>query len=310
MSDRIKIGIIGCGYLGKIHAKCIKEIDNLELLGVYDMSQQNTQEMAKLFSTNPYYDLQTLIDNCDLVDVVAATIAHYELARQVIVSGKHCFIEKPLTATVDEAEKLIKLAEKYNVVVQIGHVERYNPAFIGALPHIFHPFFIEAQRLCKFSQRGSDVSVVHDLMIHDIDLVLSILKSEIIDIQATGYKFVTESIDYADVKILFANDSMAHLTASRVSSNTLRKMCIFQPQNCIYVNFQEKQAEIIEFEKSNAVISKIPVIEYNAIIEELTDFIQTVQKKSSPKITLKDGYNALCVADKIVTNIFNKMYYK
>jgi predicted dehydrogenase len=302
----MKIGLIGCGYLGKIHAKCIKEVKNVDLVGVYDISPEAAEETAEKFFTTAYFDLQALIENCDVVDIAAATTTHFELAKKAIIAGKHCFIEKPLTATVDEAVKLVELAQKHNVLVQVGHVERYNPAFLAALPHFTKPFFIEAQRLSKFNWRGSDVSVVHDLMIHDIDLALSIMKSEIIDIQAVGYKFVTESLDFADAMLLFANGGVAHITASRIAAQPLRKMCIFQPKNYLNVDFQEKKIENIEFENQQTFVSEIPIVEHNAIVEELSDFIQTVQHNKTPTVTINDGLNALRIADKVVTKILQQ----
>ena len=299
----MKIGLIGCGYLGKIHAKCINEIETFELVGVYDISQTAVEETAELFSTVAYFDLQALIDQCDIVDIVSATVTHFEVAKTAIVSGKHCFIEKPLTATVEEAELLIELAEKHKVVVQVGHVERYNPAFLAALPHITKPLSIDAYRLCKFNTRGTDVSVVHDLMIHDIDLILNILKSEVIDIQAEGYRYLTESLDIANAKLLFANGSVAHIKVSRIAEVPVRKMCILQPENYITVNFQEKRVEKIDFQNHQANLTAIPITEHNAIVAELSDFIQAIQHYQTPKVTTIDGLNALRIADKVVKKI-------
>jgi predicted dehydrogenase len=302
----MKIGLIGCGYLGKIHAKCIKEIKNVELVGVYDISQDAAEETAEKFYTTAYFELQPLIDQCDVVDIVASTTTHYELAKEAIISGKHCFIEKPLTATVDEAEKLIELARKHNVIVQVGHVERYNPAFLTALPHLSQPLFVEAQRLCKFNIRGADVSVVHDLMIHDIDLVLSIMQSEVVDIQAIGYKFVPDSLDIANARLQFANGGIAHIKASRVAAQPLRKMCIYHPKNYLSIDFQEKKVEIIEFEKGQTFATEIPIVEHNAIVEELLDFVQTVRHHRAPKVSMYDGLNALHIADKVVHKILQQ----
>jgi predicted dehydrogenase len=305
----MKIGLIGCGYLGKIHAKCIKEVENLELAGVFDISQEAAKETAEQFETVAYTDLQALISHCDVLDIVSATVTHFELAKKTILAGKHCFIEKPLTATIEEAENLIKLAQKQNVIVQVGHVERYNPAFLAALPHLTKPFYIEAFRLCKFNTRGIDVSVVHDLMIHDIDLVLSIMQSEVIDIQAVGHKFVTNFLDIANARLLFAHGGVANITANRVSEHPLRKMCIFQPENYITVNFQEKKVEKINLQNRETSLLEITVIEHNAIIKELSDFILTIQRKEAPKVTMNDGLNALRIADKIITKILQQNYH-
>ncbi|MCL1850848.1 MAG: Gfo/Idh/MocA family oxidoreductase [Bacteroidetes bacterium] len=299
----MKIALIGCGYLGKIHAKCIKEITNLELVGVYDMAQDVAQETAERFSTVAYADMQTLIARCDVADIVTTTVTHFEVAKKSITSGKHCFIEKPVTATVEEAEQLIELAQKHNVAVQVGHVERYNPAFLAALPYLTHPLSIETFRLGKFNLRGADVSVVHDLMIHDIDLVLSLMKSDVIDIQAAGHQYISSSLDIANARLLFANGGIASLSASRIAEHPVRKMCIFQPENYITVNFQEKKVEKMEFKNHQTDISEISVVEHNAIVEELTDFIQTIQHQKTPKVTMNDGVNALRIADKVVKKI-------
>ena len=299
----MKIGLIGCGYLGKIHAQCIKEVNGLELVGVYDISHEAATETAKQLSTVAYTDLKALIAHCEAIDIVSATVSHFEVAKTVITSGKHCFIEKPLTATVEEAELLIELAEKHKVMVQVGHVERYNPAFLAALPHITHPLSIEAYRLCKFNIRGTDVSVVHDLMIHDIDLILSIMKSEVVDIQAEGYRYLTEFLDIANAKLLFANGSVAHIKVSRIAATPARKMCIFQPENYITVNFQEKRVEKIDFQKHQVNLTEIPITEHNAIGAELSDFIQAIQHAQTPIVTMIDGLNALRIADKVVKKI-------
>jgi predicted dehydrogenase len=305
----MKIGLIGCGYLGKIHAKCIKDIKNAELVGVYDIFHEATKETAEKFNATAYFELETLIANCDVVDIVTSTTTHFELAKKAIIAGKHCFIEKPLTATVDEAEQLIEYAKKNNVIVQVGHVERYNPAFCAALPHITQPLFIDAQRLCKFNPRGADVSVVHDLMIHDIDLVLSIMKSEVIDIQASGYKFITDSIDLAKTKLQFANGGVAYIKANRISAQSSRKMCIFHHKNYLSVDFQEKKVEIIEFEKGQTFAIEIPIVEHNAIVEELSDFVNAVQKNRVPKVSMYDGLNALYIADKVVNKIMQQIIH-
>jgi predicted dehydrogenase len=305
----MKIGLVGCGYFGKIHAKCIKEVKNAHFAGIYDTSSEIAEETAKHFSTTAYSDLNKLIEHCDIVDIVAATSAHFELAKKALIAGKHCFIEKPLTTNVAESEKLIELAQKHNVLVQVGHVERYNPAFLAALPHFTKPFLIKANRLCKFHIRGTDVSVVHDLMIHDIDLVLSMIQSEVIDIQATGCKYVTEFLDIANAKLLFANGSVAHFTASRVADHPVRKMRIFQPENYMTINFQEKKVEKFEFNNQQTIISELPLIEHNSIVEELTDFIHSIKQNKSPKVTMEDGLNALRIADKVVTIILQQNIY-
>jgi predicted dehydrogenase len=302
-NQKMKIGLIGCGYLGKIHAKCIKEIKGVEFVGVCDISPETSQETAAQFSTIAYSDLQSLIDYCDVVDIVADTTSHFELAKKAILAGKHCFIEKPLTAKVEEAEELIELAKKHHVIVQVGHVERYNPAFLATLSHITKPFYIEAHRLCPFNNRANDVSVVHDLMIHDIDLILSIMQSEVVEIKAMGGKYITELLDIANAKLMFANGGVANITASRVATKPVRKMCIFQPNNYINVDFQEKTAEKIEFENLGTVNTEIPVLEHNAIVEELSDFIYTIQHHKTPAVTMEDGLNALRIADKVVTKI-------
>jgi len=299
----MKLGLVGCGYFGKIHAKCINELKNVDFEGIYDTSLGVATEIAEQFSTTAYAEIDKLIENCDVVDIVASTSAHFELAQKAITAGKHCFIEKPLTTNVAEAEKLIELAKKHNVIVQVGHVERYNPAFQAALPHFTNPFLIKSNRLCRFHVRGTDVSVVHDLMIHDIDLVLSIVKSEVIDIQATGCKYVTDLLDVAHAKLLFENGSVAHFTASRVSDHPVRKMRIFQPENYMTINFQDKKVEKFEFINQQTIINELPIFEHNSIIKELSDLIHSIKQNQPPKVAMEDGLNALRIVDKVVAII-------
>mgnify|MGYP002822408853 CR=1 FL=1 len=242
----LKIGVIGAGHLGKIHIKLIKESnDEYELVGFYDVNPENAQKVAKEFQITPYDDIDKLIDDCQVVDIVTPTLSHYDCASKALKKSKHVFIEKPLTNTVEEAKKLMLLAEEANVKVQVGHVERFNPAFLAAKEYITRPMFIETHRLAQFNPRGTDVSVVLDLMIHDLDIILSLVKANIRKISASGVAVVSNTPDIANARIEFDNGCVANLTASRISLKNMRKSRFFQKDAYISVDFLEKEVQIV-----------------------------------------------------------------
>ena len=216
----LKIGVLGAGHLGKIHINCIKQIDKYELVGFYDQDENTAKRVAEDAKVKNYKNIDELIDAVDVVDIVTPTIAHFECASKAIAKGKNVFIEKPIVATVDEANKLIAMAKKANVKVQVGHVERFNPAFIAAQPHIDDPVFIEVHRLALYNPRGCDVPVVLDLTVHDIDILLTIVKSPIKSINASGVSIVSPTPDIITARVEFENGAVANLTTSRISMKT------------------------------------------------------------------------------------------
>jgi predicted dehydrogenase len=320
----LKIGVLGAGHLGKIHLKCIKNISNYELMGFYDPDDANAALVENEHGIKKYDTISSLIDDVDVVDIVTPTISHYECAAEALRKTRHVFIEKPVVNTLDEARSLISLSEEANIKIQVGHVERFNPAFIAAQPYFDQPMFIETHRLAQFNPRGTDVPVVLDLMIHDIDVVLSVVKSDIHRISASGVSVVSDTPDIANARIEFNNGCVANLTASRISMKNMRKSRFFQRDAYIAVDFLKKEAEILrmkdidpakadpyavlmdlgEGKGSKQVIFDKPEIEpSNAIQRELETFYDAIVNDSVPVVTINDGYNALEVAHQVIEKL-------
>ncbi|MGB1041635.1 MAG: Gfo/Idh/MocA family protein [Flavobacteriales bacterium] len=312
----LKIGVIGAGHLGKIHLNCIQQLSEYELIGFYDTDPQVAEKIQKEYNIKAFDSIASLIQEADVIDIVTPTLSHFDCARQAIIASKHIFIEKPITNTTEEAKSLISLSSEANVKVQIGHVERFNPAFLAIQHRIENPMFVETHRLAQFNPRGTDVSVIHDLMIHDIDIILSIVKSNVKRISANGVAVVSETPDIANARIEFDNGCVANLTASRVSLKNMRKTRIFQKNAYISVDFSEKKSEIIQLKnvtgepdpfsmvldlgeekgKKEIVFEKAEIIENNAIKDELQSFAQSINNNETPLVTVEDGYNALRIA--------------
>lgn len=320
----LKIGVLGAGHLGKIHIRCIKEISNYELCGFYDPDDENAEKVEKEFGIKRFETLSGLIDAVEVVDIVTPTVSHFECASEALKKSRHVFIEKPVVTTLDEARGLIALAEEANIKVQVGHVERFNPAFIAARPYFEQPMFIETHRLAQFNPRGTDVPVVLDLMIHDIDIVLSVVKSDIHRISASGVPVVSDTPDIANARIEFNNGCVANLTASRISMKNMRKSRFFQKDAYISVDFLEKEAEILrmkDIDPANAdpyavvmelgegktpkqiIFDKPEVNPLNAIMTELETFHDAIVNDTTPPVTINDGYNALKVAHQIIEKL-------
>lgn len=321
----IKIGVLGAGHLGKIHLKCIKQIAEYELVGFYDPDEQNAIMVEEELGLKRFEDASSLIDAVEVVDIVTPTISHYECAAEAIKKSKHVFIEKPIVTTSQEALKLIDLAKEAGVKVQVGHVERFNPAFTAAKDEINNPMFIESHRLAQFNPRGTDVPVVLDLMIHDIDIILSVVKSKIRRVHASGVNVVSDTPDIANARLEFDNGAVANLTASRISLKNMRKMRMFQRDAYITVDFLEKVSEVVQIneidkvpedpfamildlgenkKKRQIIFNKPEVKEINAIVEELSSFKNSILNNSTPSVSIQDGYGALNVAQMILDKIY------
>lgn len=324
----LKIGVLGVGHLGKIHLKCVKQIEDFELVGFYDTDKETLKSVEAEFNIAGFDNIDDLIDQVDVVDIVTPTISHFECAMKALEKEKHVFIEKPVVTTPDEARKLIELAKTKNVKVQVGHVERFNPAFLAVKDEINNPMFIESHRLALFNPRGTDVPVVLDLMIHDIDIVLSAVKSEVTKVSASGVNVVSDTPDIANARIEFENGAVANLTASRLSLKNMRKTRLFQRDAYITVDFLEKVSEIVKMEEINSLpddpmamiidiapdkkkrriyFDKPEVKEINAIVEELKSFKNSVLLDTKPTVTIEDGYNALNVAYLIMNDIESRI---
>jgi predicted dehydrogenase len=320
----LKIGVLGAGHLGKIHLRCIREISDYDLIGFYDPDDHTAATVEKEFGITRYAVLEDLIQDADVIDIVTPTISHFDCASRALKMSKHVFIEKPVVTTPEEAKHLITFAEEADVKVQVGHVERFNPAFLAVQPYLQHPMFIEAHRLAQFNPRGTDVPVILDLMIHDIDIILSVVKSPIKRIHASGVKVVSDTPDIANARIEFDNGCVANLTASRISMKNMRKARFFQRDAYIAVDFLTKSVEIIRMNdvkepvedpfamiidlgegkgKKQIFMDKPEVKAINAIKTELESFYQAIVNNTTPPVTINDGYEALEVAYQIIQKI-------
>lgn len=316
----MKIGLVGVGHLGKIHLKCLLNT-KFEFVGFYDPNEDIRKTISETHQIKAYDELDALIADVDCIDVVSPTVFHYEIAKKAIIAGKHVFIEKPLTETLEQAEELVALSQKHNVKVQVGHVERYNPA-IRSLRNIdFKPKFIEGHRLALFNPRGTDVSVVLDLMIHDLDIVLSMIKEDVVDVRANGVCIVSKTPDICNARIEFAGGAIANLTASRISLKNMRKIRIFQNDAYISLDFLEKEAQVVKIEENvenddfsgmtihtndglkRIIIDSPEIMKNNAIEDELSDFYNAVTGQSDVLVTIDDGYRALKLAHIIQSKI-------
>ena len=318
----IKIGVVGAGHLGKIHLKLLNSSKRFQLMGFYDTDLKISKELSDKEGYKCFSNLDNMLDNVEAIDIVSPTSTHYNIAKQAILSNKHIFIEKPITNNIDHAKDIIQLSKKNNIIGQVGHVERFNPAYVKAFNHIEDPMFIESHRLSDFNPRGTDVSVIMDLMIHDIDIVLNTVKSKIKKINASGVSIISDSPDIANARIEFENKCVANLTASRISLKKMRKTRIFQKDAYISIDFLEKELQIVKIKdavKSNPNLSMViktntgkdkiiyfenpEIIEENSILNELESFANSINKKSLPKVTLLDGYEAIKVANEVMSQI-------
>lgn len=322
----LKIGVLGAGHLGKIHLNCIKQIVNYDLVGFYDPVEETARQVEEELLIKSYDSIDSLIDMVDVVDIVTPTVRHFECAVKALRKRKHVFIEKPIVATPDEANALKKLADEAGVKVQVGHVERFNPAFIAAEPFIGEPLFIEAHRLAQFNPRGTDVPVVLDLMVHDLDILLTIVKSPITHISASGVSIVSPTPDIANARIEFENGTVANLTASRLSMKYMRKTRIFQRDAYITVDFLDKKTEIFRIndtiDDSNPLSTTITLADgserqitfempeihpINAIKTELESFYDAIVHNTIPTVNIDDGINVLKLAYRILEAVENSI---
>ena len=315
----LKVGVVGCGHLGKIHTKLLSQSENYKLIGIYDKDNEESIRVSNEFKCISFESFDSLLDSVDVIDIVAPTPFHFNYAKQAINKNKHVFIEKPVCTTSKESEELIKLGDLKKVKIQVGHVERFNPAFTKVESEISKPMFIESHRLAKFNPRGTDVSVVLDLMIHDIDIILKTVDSKVKDILSSGVSVISETPDIANARIEFENGCVANLTASRVSLKNMRKTRFFQTGKYISVDFLNKESEVVEIDsdnnaipimtlelangiKKNIVFNKPKIKENNAILDELNSFAESINKNKVPKVNITDGHNALDIALKIIAN--------
>lgn len=308
------ISLIGLGYIGKIHLKLLKENPNWNLAGVFDIDKELTAHLAAQYGVTAFASLEEAIEHSAALDIVTPSNTHFEIARQAIMQGRHIFIEKPVTARLQEAKQLQRLIQEAGVTFQVGHVERFNPAFIAAQPYIGNPVFIEVHRLAQYNTRGTDVSVVLDLMMHDLDLTLSMVNSNVRKIQASGGTLVSGTADIANARIEFENGCVANITTNRMAFKNSRKFRVFTANNLVSINLLDKITEVIKIknagpqsknlvlEPGNGLPKKEVIFEHpiilptNAINEELTAFHQSIMSNKTTKVGIEDAIRALELA--------------
>ncbi|WP_045097448.1 Gfo/Idh/MocA family protein [Legionella fallonii] len=312
--NKIRCAVIGIGYLGRFHAQKYQLIPNAELVAVCDVNPELCEAVSQELKVPAYLDYQDLFGKVDAVSIAATTNKHYQIAKACLEQGIHVLIEKPITETTAQAEELIQLAKKHNAKLQVGHLERFNAAHLALESHLDSPLFIESERLAPFNPRGTDVNVILDLMIHDIDIIQNMVKSPILSIEAQGTPVLTKAIDIANARITFANRCVANVTASRISFKTERKTRIFQSNSYISIDYHNKQLAI--FKKSDEeMFPGIPAItrdqkefdKGDALLEEIKAFLQCIENDTTPLVTGEEGKYALETAEKITSLINNNL---
>jgi predicted dehydrogenase len=321
----IKIGVLGAGHLGKIHMSLIKKIPLFQLVGFYDPDPEKVSFAEQEFGIPSFPSIESLLDAVEAIDIVTPTLSHYDCAKSAIQKKKHFFVEKPLTNTVDEARELVELVAASGVKAQVGHVERFNPAFMEAKKFNLQPMFIEGHRLAEFKPRGTDVSVVLDLMIHDIDIILSIVDSPVVAISASGLPVISDNVDIANARIEFENGCVANLTASRVSLKTERKLRIFQKNAYITIDFFKKEVNVFQMReladdentsedmividpgegktRKEIIYNSPAAADVNSIQLELELFAGSILNDTQPEVTIEDGYKSLKLAHQVLDKI-------
>ncbi|MDQ3073518.1 MAG: Gfo/Idh/MocA family oxidoreductase [Bacteroidota bacterium] len=320
----LKIGVLGAGHLGRIHIGLLKDIEEYDLIGFYDKDRSKAAKVEHEFGITAFDSEEALMDKVEVMDIVTPTSLHYECALRALNAGRHFFVEKPLTNTVDEAEVLVKLLEQTSLKGMVGHVERFNPAFQAAQKVGLEPLFIEGHRLAEFKPRGIDVSVILDLMIHDIDLILSLIPYEVVKVNASGVAVVSDHVDIANARIEFENGAVANLTCSRISLKTERKLRLFQRNAYITIDLHKKELNIFKLKDlghdqdtsslfvldlgedkgRKEVIFESPALpDNNAIQTELKEFALCILRNTPPPVTLRDGLRSMRLAQLILEQI-------
>jgi predicted dehydrogenase len=318
----LKVGVFGVGHLGKFHLNNWKEIEGVKLVGFFDPNNEAAKQVTAEYGLKRFMDEDKLMDACDIIDVVVPTDHHFEVCMAAVRKGKHVFVEKPLTHTIQEAKDLVNMIREANVKFQVGHVERFNPAYLAIKDMNLNPMFIEVHRLAQFNPRGTEVSVILDLMIHDIDIILSLIKSDVKNILASGVAVMTDTPDIANVRIEFNNGCVANLTSSRISMKKMRKMRLFQKDAYLGIDFLQKKTEIIKLKqpddtnvfsfdietphgKKTIAVANPEISASNAIKLELESFVNAINNNTATVVSEIDGLLAMEVAHQILEKISN-----
>ncbi len=307
---KLRAAVIGVGYLGKFHAQKYAMLDNVELIGVVDVNKENAKKIADEVGTEAFTDYKELFGKIDIASIVVPTPYHHEVGKDCLNNGVDILLEKPMTTTIEEANELIEIADKKGRLIQVGHLERYNPAVVALKDTIKEPMFIESHRLSFYQERGTDVSVVLDLMIHDIDIILNFVKSDVKHIHAAGAPIISGNVDIANVRLEFESGCIANITASRISSKVQRKIRLFQKDAYVSVDFAEKSIDIIQQDTSKTdgplpgmISKKLPIVESDALEEEIRAFVESVNSKKTPSVSGEVGRDALKIALTVMDQI-------
>lgn len=310
MKKEVRIGVVGVGHLGEYHVQKYRAMEGVGLVGVVDTDPDRAAEIAQRYDTRVYGSLEKILGEVDAVSLAVPTENHFFVAEKILSRGVHLLIEKPITYNEPDAEKLIKMARKKKLVFQVGHVERFNPAVMKMESLLTKPIFIESHRMNLFTVRGTDVDVVLDLMIHDLDIILHMVQSEVREVHGVGMSVITQKTDIANVRIIFENGTVANLTASRVSNQPLRKIRIFQPDAYISVNCYKKEVTVTRLDDSSTtepfpqiVSSKMKYPDADPLFDQLNAFIHAVRTGTEPIVTGEDGRAALRIALAIIDQV-------
>jgi predicted dehydrogenase len=306
----VRIAVVGVGYLGRFHAQKQKALNPIGFAGVADSQFEVAEAVARELDTKAWPDYKELLGKVDGVIIASSTSSHFEIADFFLNHNVHVFVEKPITSTTDQARHLVEVAKKNNLNLQVGHVERFNPALVAAQSRLKQPLFIECERLAPFKPRSLEVDVILDLMIHDLDLVLSLVKSEPVHIAAVGTPVITSHIDIANARIEFANGAVANITASRVSSTGQRKVRVFQPSQYLSIDFGSGEIKLVSKKGDYAHGAELPLEteiwnldKGDALLGENKAFLESIATGQAPIVSGKDGLEALVLAERILNAI-------
>jgi len=324
--NKLPVGVIGVGHLGKIHASLYRDVKSADLVGIYDSDVEKAKKVADELNVTAYSDINQLFEKVEGVNIVTPTSTHYDIAKKALDHNCHLFIEKPIMASEKEADEIIRTAKEKNKIIQVGHIERFNPAVLAISDVSLNPLFIESHRLASFNPRGTDVAVILDLMIHDLDLILSLVKSKPIQIDASGVGVISETLDIANARIQFESGCVANITASRISTKKMRKMRIFQPNSYVSIDFIEGFSEIYYMDdtattfkngtlafslgqieagnkRKDIKYNKLQRTDINPLKYELNGFIESIQAKIPPLVSGEEGIAALKLAHQVISKI-------
>jgi len=310
MNKKLRIGVIGAGYLGKFHAEKYARMDNVDLVGIVDKNKSSAEDVAGNYNTKAYIDYKELFGRVDAVSIVVSTPAHYAVSKDFLENDVDLLIEKPMTTTLEEADELIRIAESRGLIIQVGHLERFNPAVVALRDIVKNPMFIESHRLSIYHSRGTDVSVVLDLMIHDIDIMLNFVRSDIKTIHAAGIPVISEHVDIANARLEFGSGCIANVTASRISTKNERKIRLFQKDAYISVDFANRKITVINKTGEGGTglipgmgIKQLSFTSTDALEDELASFVKAVNRREIPEVTGQIGRSALKIALSIMKQI-------